>query len=33
MVAVLGAIYAGISFLTFRLFETQARARATLSLT
>jgi ABC-2 type transport system permease protein len=33
MVVVLGAAYAAISFLTFRLFETQARSRATLSLT
>ena len=33
MVVVLGAVYAAISFFTFRLFETQARSRATLSLT
>jgi ABC-2 type transport system permease protein len=33
MVALLGAVYAAVSFFTFRIFETQARARATLSLT
>jgi ABC-2 type transport system permease protein len=33
MVLVLGAVYALVSFFTFRVFEDQARARATLSLT
>jgi ABC-2 type transport system permease protein len=33
MVVVLGAAYALTSFFTFRVFEDQARARATLSLT
>jgi ABC-2 type transport system permease protein len=33
MVVVLGAAYATVSFFTFRVFEQQARARATLSLT
>ena len=33
MVALLGAVYAAVSFFTFRVFENQARARATLSLT
>ena len=31
--ALLGAAYALVSFFTFRVFEDQARARATLSLT
>jgi ABC-2 type transport system permease protein len=33
MVALLGGVYAAVSFFTFRVFENQARARATLSLT
>jgi ABC-2 type transport system permease protein len=33
MVALLGGVYAAVSFFTFRFFENQARARATLSLT
>jgi ABC-2 type transport system permease protein len=33
MVALLGGFYAAVSFFTFRVFENQARARATLSLT
>jgi ABC-2 type transport system permease protein len=33
MVVLLGAAYALVSFFTFRVFEDQARARATLSLT
>jgi ABC-2 type transport system permease protein len=33
LVVVVGAAYGALSFLTFRVFEDQARARATLSLT
>ena len=33
MVVALGAVYAVVSFFTFRVFEDQARSRATLSLT